>query len=110
MSKKMSKKRSPEQVAEAAKIGWRAVKIQKSEDMSVDGDHHQAADAAVPELDVQRNKYGRRSKKAKQLVQGHVGGSKDLSFVTMEPEIPTDAHIGRKVIVVDDDQVIGEQG
>lgn len=112
MSKKPAVKLSPAQIAEAAKPNWKAVSVRNSVDSTNTDNNQRLADAVVPELETQQAKYGRRSKQApagKSDNLGH-GQTKDLCIVLMEPKEATDSHIGRKAVLIEDDQIIGEQG
>lgn len=109
-SKKRSKqtrtKTGPERAAEKAKPNWRAIPRVVSE-----SERKSEADVSSPELATLRRKYlgevaaaDSSAGKAKQQKKS------DLQMVVLEEKNASDTRVGRKVVLVQKNKIVGEQG
>ena len=109
MAKKPSKSMSAEQVAQKAKPNWKPVPAEAADPAS---DRYRKAepDAQTPELDALYRKYfGAQAEDARRARKA--APPKQSKLVMMEPKNASDARrVGRKVVLVEDGEVIGEQG
>jgi hypothetical protein len=108
MSEK-SKKRLAE-IAEQFMPGWKAVKPYASDER-----HQSKADASLPDLAVLRKKYfGDQTAPDSDApeIANLAADDEDApsGLISMEQKTPTDAKVGRKVVVVDKGKVRGVQG
>ena len=94
--------------AERAMPGWKAVQNEPvAGTADSPGDPPAAADQRAPDLAQLRRKYA-----ADVVAPDNPGNHNDehSEFVTLEPVRPTDATVGRKVVLVRGSRVIGSQG
>ncbi len=101
MAKKSSRPRTPEEIAEESKKGWKAVTVPPA-DMSP-GD---APDAVVPELEALKKRYGMAVRGKKKEVKK----PSEMHMVILQPPGGTDTRAGRKVVLVEGGKKVGEQG
>jgi hypothetical protein len=87
-------------IAERAKPNMRAAEaLQLADEVTA------KPDAAMPDIDIAQRKFG-------MAVQPATGGDQELHMVVMETKDATDDTAGRqrKVMLVDGQKVVGEQG
>jgi hypothetical protein len=106
MTQKSKRLLKPEEVAEQSKKGWKSVTIPPA-DMSP-GD---APDAVAPELDIMKKRYSLTEAEGKGLKK-KIAAKKPVNthMVVIQPPDDADTRVGRKVVVVEDGEKIGEQG
>ncbi len=107
MPKKVKDRPTPEQAAERANPGWRAVTPAVA-----DVSRATAPDESAPELEQLRQKYlGITSPARVRKASAKTVKPEDLSMVVMEPITPSDTRVGRKVTIMNRrGKKIGEQG
>ena len=104
MAKKDKRSPTPTQIVERAKPGWKVVDVPVA-----DAARRVAAEACSPEMDELRRKYlGASAPKTRAAVRN--SRNSELKLMQVEPRTPTDTRVGRKVVVVDKQKIVGEQG
>ena len=106
MIKKTAKLNAME-VAEKAKPNWRAVAASPTGGDAADLSAAKA-DATAPEVDFLLEKYFGAAKA--NSASGNKAALKDSKMVVMEPKNAVDSRPGRKVMLVENGEVTGEQG
>ncbi|MGO9770520.1 MAG: hypothetical protein ACLPSW_13385 [Roseiarcus sp.] len=106
---KRNNKLTATQVAEKAKPNWRAV-TRPAADADA-GSSPIRPDATSPELDSLMTKYFGASKpRPRAAARTLESPAKESELVVMEPKVAADVRPGRKVLLVEDGKVVGEQG
>lgn len=106
MAKKTSKSLNPEQVAQKAKPNWKPVP--KAPEAAEDRGYAQT-DSVTPELDALYRKYFGADATGARAV-GKPTSAKRSKMVVMEAKNPADHRLGTKVVLVEGNKVVGEQG
>lgn len=105
---KKTSKLSAREVAEKAKPNWRVVPAPPA---GTDAAEPPAkADATTPEVDFLLDKYFGRAKADSISKKKAPPAPKESHMVVMEPRTGVDARPGRKVMLVENGEVTGEQG
>jgi hypothetical protein len=106
MAKKAKPGMTPEEVAEKANPGWKAVAPP-----AADAARTAVADACSVDADRIRQKHGRAAKGAPaKAARAAAGPPKEAKIVLLEPKTATDLRVGRKGSVIEGDREIGKQG
>ena len=100
-------KLSATEVAEKAKPHWRAVSAPPA-GADAAGLYGAKPDATTPEVDFLLEKYFGVAKRDSAV--GKKAVPKESKMVTMEPKNAADSRPGRKVVLVENGEVTGEQG
>ncbi len=100
---------SPEKVAERGKPNWKAIGR-----VAVDRVAGSPPDASSPELAHLRRKYlgalASSDSPTSASPATRIRKGNDVAMIVMEPKQAADTRPGRKVVIVDQGKIIGEQG
>jgi hypothetical protein len=106
MAKKARMPLTPEQIAEKANPGWKAVAPP-----AVDASKRIDVDATAVEVEKILEKHGRGKKAVPaKAARAAKGPPKEARIVLLESKTPTDLREGRKASVIEGDREIGKQG
>ena len=106
---KRNAKLTPAQIAEKANPNWRAVAPPPAE--ADVGASLIEPDATSPELGRLMDKFFGASEGAQRSASlAPDAPAKSSELVVMEPKVSSDVRPGRKVVLVEDGKVVGEQG